>query len=211
MPAPVLSIGNVVEMTIFTSLGSQLGVNRLHYRVDNYTGSALGIDVIPALFCNEIETTLKDLMPSTATFRGCGARTVVAASPSISYYSNNGTGVGTASGTSLPSQVAPVIRFQTQTPGRQGRGRMYVAFPPTGAIDGSGNVATAYTTKLNLFGAEIGPQITLSDGVSFVDLVLVISDPAFTVLRDVFQVFGTGKLGTQRRRGNYGSPNEFPV
>lgn len=116
--------------------------------------------------------------------------------------------VGTGGANSVPDQVAPVVQKFTGLAGPRNRGRVYWPFIPTASLSADGELSGAAAVALtaaagNLFG---GQSFTVGGASITVVPHLFHRTPIFGTT-EILAFFCVGKLGTQKRRGDYGKLN----
>lgn len=130
-----------------------------------------------------------------------------------SAYGASGRPMGTAGGLAIPTQVCAVVTKLTGLSGRKQRGRLYWPFLADQQLTAGGLLLAAEaiqftSTSGTMFGSQtwaVGvDSVTLSAVLFHIGKVVPIPPVTITTL----QAFHcSGRLGTQRRRGDYGQPN----
>lgn len=206
---PILALNTVVKVRTFCSLNSQLGINVRHYQVNSVAG-----DVTPTDLADMFDTLwaplYKPMMPAAAQYRGIGVTFISPLPASIEYYSNDQAGQGTASGNPMPAQVCGMLSYRTNLAGKKNRGRNYIPFPAAVFASIDETPSAAYTA----LGAALGDAVGYADydgGADNAALQLIVYPGASPLTRAVQAVVFRDKWATQRRRGDYGQGNEFPI
>lgn len=212
-PIPI-GIGDVLQFTFYcwsTSI-AQLGVNVLHYTVDDLVGSVytlnnttFGMDALAA-------PLFKACMPDTASYYGIDGRRISTpkAGP-IQRASNQGPGTFDTLPLA-PTQSRGLISKRGVGMTRSSKGRMYVPFPSTGAVAAGGAATGPYHDAITALGdALLNNPVTLTSGGSSVTLVpVVLSRKTPTTFQKLFGHVARGYFATQRRSGHYGRTNALP-
>lgn len=124
----------------------------------------------------------------------------------------NGVVIGANAGGLIPTQVAPLVAKQTGFAGRRFRGRVYVPFVAESQLDSNGELLAGQKAILaGGVNAIFGTQTVVgAGGTSLCSPILVHKAAHLAPLSSVFILafVATGKLGTQRRRGDYGQKNQ---
>jgi len=208
-----VNVGDVFKVTFVTSCDGQLGLNVKQFRVESADVPSADLQGLLNGICDEIAIRYTNILTNTATFRGAYATplpNLVGVAPTIS---TNSAGAGTAGGNPLPMQVTGIATLRTTLAGRANRGRIYVPFPPTDALEN---------------GTEQRPTVAYKNSVQslasfFVGLNEITSPDNPAEVWEIRWGLGVGaafrqfdsavarqKFATQRRRGNYGRHNEIP-
>jgi len=209
----VIVIGDVLEYRIVTLLGDQVGLNVRHLKVTQLIGLPTTQQTVDALE-PILSTPIKPLMSAQAEFRGIDLR-VLLPTPSTVVFNNSDAGFGTVAGEDLPKQVAGVLSLRTDTPGRSGRGRMYVSFPSEIDSESPGRPIAGYVIRLTTLGVSIKAPLIVDDliGNSLVAEAAVLQGgqlpPNATKL--ITSAIARPFWGTQRRRGDFGAKNVPPI
>jgi len=208
MPVPSVDVGQVLLVRVYNQLFSQIAINTMHFRVQETTGTPTVTDVA-AHFDNALAPLYKQVMPAQANYLGIGVTIVLPTPRSIEFLSNLEPGVGTASGSPMPSQCCGVISCSTNLAGPKNRGRIYIPFPATSFASTDESPSTAYYGFLGLICDETD-QVSIVSGGDEIELKRIIYPGPGTTLWDVERVVPKDKWGTQRRRGDYGALNQSP-
>lgn len=216
MPAPPNpTTGDLLKFRATAFTGQQRGECGCWFRVETVSGGGIGIVDLanlwqavcdaqwPTILCPAAQgdTSIVELF-NAATGR-------VTQSAEGSSTRPFGT-VGTAQ---CPSQVAAVVKKVTGFAGRAFRGRVFFPFVPDDFIDFHGELeAAAALTYGVAYQAMFGPQaFTVGPATCLLTPVIVhtvtLTNPLPLNAVDIIAGQVTGKLGTQRKRGDYGIPN----
>lgn len=212
MPGTTPIFGDVLQIRVNCSAAEQLSQNVLHYKVFSVTGGGLTIKQIADQFAQTNGPIYRSWMASTATFDGC---TVQNLTPPITdpATSSGGTGIGSSVGNLEPRQASGLLSHTTGFGGRANRGRSYIGLMAAGNVDASGNLTGGGVAILANVGAALGPFVALSVGGLQTILQLQIrhpdtpGPPPMPSTTAVTFIQASGKIATQRRRGDYGAPN----
>lgn len=202
-----LALNDLLEFKVYCSLGAQLAINVLHYRVTAITGASTTTASAAARLEFLIQAEYKALLVALATFRGVGVKRLFPSTPTIEEFSSIASGLGDVGGDPLPKQSAGIITKQTGLAGRANRGRMYIPFPGEDSNDGDGDPTAAYVGDLGALAAILEvPQTvgTAPNDATIQPILYHRLDGSFTFLTNFLP---RNKWGTQRRRGDYGKTN----
>jgi len=216
--AYVPAVNDILEVTVLTVDGSQIGLNRTHWRVKGLvTGGATMLEIAQALD-GTWAAAYKTLINNNATYRGTQVQKIWPLPRIFPESSVALTAAGTGGANALPKQTAAVIGFQTAKAGQAYRGRMYVPFPSATANDVTGVPTGAYMTKIaNLITAYgLGQTIVGATGSTDMDLVIWHAKaglhglPLAHTYDPATNATSKAQWATQRRRGDYGQINKLP-
>lgn len=214
MAIPVANaVGNIFAVKTFCFMSNQLGLNITHWRVESLIGTGeISATNIAKYFDVNFCSLVKPCLTSKASYLGASAQKVFPTKENEGLW-NITSGPGGAGATPLPTQTSGLVSLRSEYTGRGKRGRMYVPFPSTDAIDaGSANdyPNVAYQALLEAYSAPtLAPQNVTSGG-NGVELVCVIMNR--TLPGDSAPVISrraAGRWATQKRRGDFG-PANFP-
>jgi len=227
MAVPTISVpvNSIVKARVFTSCQQQLGVNVLYYRLVAIESAPDGdLQELCAAFSAWVASAYKAVMTQEADFRGCGLQNLgdglVGTWPSIEVYSDSGKGVGTVTGTALPKQTCGIITKRTVIAKRLGRGRMYVPFPGEADNLDHGIPSTSYVDRLTTLASKVLANFSIStagEGLNTLqpllrgDLTPANTTDGTWMWNPIVDYTPRPRWATQRRRGDYGRQNEFPV
>lgn len=217
MPGVRPQVGDIVELRHVYTCQAQIGENIVHYKVGAITGGGATLIEASSGFGFLLTTTAPPCMPSIAAYYGTSAKNLV--DPATSAQSSVFNTVGTLSASVSPKQVAVVLSLTSSLAGPKNRGRNYFPFFSAGLIAANGQLSAAGLALFNTLLSNGMPLIhVIDDGAgnttTYGKVILhpgpltVPVDPA----RSTLVTFQTtqSKLGTQRRRGDYGRVNVTP-
>jgi len=127
-------------------------------------------------------------------------------------WNDNEDSHGTVASNCMAKQAAAVYTKYTARVGRRYQGRFFVPFIPVNAVDSEGNLGAGWKALCNAFVANICSAIVAVGAGGTASMVPVLlhldgSPGAVVTYTDITSVEGRGKIGNQRRRGNYGRTN----
>jgi len=215
MAGTPLAVADLVKVTMNVLQKDQVGVMDFAYRVTAVAGTSLTPQALADNRRDMVTGLFGDLFPENCLFNGLAVSVIDPDTGRVlsSVKALDNVTEGTDATGAVPANVAGVIRKVTSFPGPANRGRVYWPFLPVGALTDEGEwslVAMADEVLfLNLaFGGGVigagGNTVTLQQ-------VLIHRPPGplpqVLTITDVDSFQGSGKLGTQKRRGDYGRPN----
>lgn len=212
MSIPNPAVNDVLKMTVvsFHTPSSQQGQNTCYYQVTAVLGGGLTVQQIASTFLTSLTGAWRTPNASNVLLGGVIADYMVTATGKVqqSAIARDGATVGLNGATIAPSQSAPVVKKLTGLAGRSKRGRCYFPFLPLAYIDANGELTNAGVTALqSWYSSWIDTQV-LAVGAVQTTMVPVLthkSAPLVPIPITATQV--TGKVGTQKRRGDYGRAN----
>lgn len=207
--ATPLAVGNLLEVINYCKAYDQLALNVLHFRVAALVG-AWELEDLPEKMFDDQVVYYDDLLAPEASFAGVGVRRLSPGVKTIQYFSTNAPVPGGYDPPIMPTQVCGIITFLTGAAGKENYGRAYIPFPSAVALDpATGRPDSNYVDFLiDLAGLWDG--YTATEGGNSITLeqrIVSARNPAGLVIN---QWVAQEKFATQRRRGNYGQPNNTP-
>jgi len=212
MPGTTPIVGDLLQIRVSCRAAEQLSLNVLHYAVEAVVGGGLTLLQLADTFSTSVSGQYRNWMPVSAAYEGVTVQNVT---PPITdpRESALGAGAGTSPGKLLPRQASGLISTLTGFGGRPNRGRVYVGLLVDSLTDANGNLLGAGTAQLQTLADALGPLKVLTVGGTSTSLRLTVRHP--NTLPPVVQpqftpvtaLVAQGKIATQRRRGDYGSPN----
>lgn len=209
--AIVLAENDIWKVSLYSTLGSQLAVQRCFFVVKDMVGTpddgSLG-----AAAETSLGTKLKDCMVVDASFRGIGVQRVWPAPKTRERFFINLQGAGTVVTPPLPKQVSGLITLRTDYAGRQYRGRTYVPFPGEIDSDGvEGRPTANYVARLDTLGNFWSSILAIGAGGNTANGNPVLWKQGQVVGTPITADQGRPYWATQRRRGDYGAKNTSPI
>jgi len=202
-----MAVGNVIETVAYCQFGEQQGLNVRHWRVTVQTSPTLPLGTIANALHTRLAGLYGGVMSTQAEFLGIAVRPVGAGFVGQPVESNLGPLTGSISGDPLPRQVAGLIRWRTNLPGRSGRGRSYIPFAAeTGNSTGIGPTAGYLANLDDLADGWFQPLVIIVTGGTDELLPTLVRRVPFSdaLITNYAVVPG---WATQRRRSTFGRPN----
>lgn len=215
MAIPVANaVGNIFAVKTICFLSNQLGINITHWMVDSLVGTGdISATKIAKYFDLNFCSLVRDCMTSKASYLGASAQKIFPIKENEGLW-NISSGPGTKGATPLPTQTSGLASLRSEVTGRGKRGRMYVPFPATDAIDAGAAVDypnAAYQTAVEAYSAPVLTPQTVTDGGNGVVLVCVILNRRLPGdSPPVISRRASSRWATQRRRGDFGPQNVPP-
>jgi hypothetical protein len=214
MPGVTPIVGDVLSVTHVWTCQNQIAENTLHYLVSGITNGGATITETADKFGRAAAVVTNDILPTIASYHGCMVRNLVTPQTRTAKVPNIALGV--VGPTVVPKQVSAIFSLYTALGGVKNRGRIYIPFLPLSFASSAGALSAAGLAAYILAVGNLCPLGFVVDGVGgTMTLSLVIRHghgqiafpvPAGTVTV-VNEVVIQNKLGTQRKRGDYGRIN----
>jgi len=208
---PQILPNDIYQVKLYCSLQNQLSINVLHYRCASITGDASN----DAAFAARIDALFGPLYPSLlsiqARYRGAGVQRLYPQPPTVETFSTIQAADGLADEDPLPKQTCGVITKRTASAGRSYRGRAYIPFPAESANSADTTPSAGYLADLFALAAQMEDVVVVGAGLNVANMVPVIYHRIDGSTTDITDCETNDKWGTQRRRGDYGRQNPFPV
>lgn len=208
---PNLADNDIIQIKTYCQLQNQLGINVLHYLVNNVVGSITEANV-GAFVNTNWAPTLANLISASATYTGCSVQRVDPIPIATVYVQQSPAIVGGQAGDPLPKQTCSLITKRTALAGRRGRGRLYIPFP--GETDNTVNDVpeAGYLTAVDGYAATVLVMNSVVVGANSCDITPVLWRIVLGVGLTTFITNYTVRTrwATQRRRGDFGAMNISP-
>jgi hypothetical protein len=202
----------LAKAVCFEDTDKQLGLNIYHFAF----GTATGAPVDAQLFADQLSTALaaqyKPMLADAAEFLGVEVQRIKP-TLDVAFTSNLGAGFGTANVSMMPTVAAPVVSFKTALPKQGGRGRAFMPFNGSDATNATGQLNTTGKGRIdNVMGALTG-FLAVTDPLTLGTIAcgLVLYKRSTGAANAVLRYEITGKVGRQKRRGDYGRLNPRPI
>jgi len=211
-----LQIGDILSARVWTSLGEQAAVNSYNWEVITVSGGTVTDQQFSDSFDLLVAGDYKQMMPTSCTYHGTQTyfmrRTGFLPAP-VKTITNTGAGV---TGTDpVPRSSAAIMKYSTLVRGPGGRGRVYLPFISTQYMTALGLPNATLNTKIDALAALLLPALTLTTGGSSATLVWSLLTrgvpPAPPTAHQLMNAESAGKMGTMRKRGDYGRANASPI
>jgi len=209
------AVNDLLQCRVVCYTDTQISMNVLHYEVAATAGIPLTLSQISNLFSARVQNAYKNLMPPTASYRGCDFRNLMPPA-TLPFPETVDDGVGLTGTTLTPTQVSMLIRTQANFAGRGYIGHVYPGLISATYVDVDGALTGAGSAALTILANLLGPSFALVGDTGQASLALTIRHPntlgpvIVPVWTRVLTVLPSGLLATQRRRGEFGARNIPP-
>lgn len=196
-----------LQIRAYCQTGDQTAINVWNFVVGAVVGAPTEQGIVDA-FSVKMALAYKQILSSDTTYYGCDLRVYVGGALGATWTSRSSTGAGTQGADTLPRQVAGVLSFQTGTPGRAGRGRTFLSFPPEAMNGPGGHPDNLYTGGADNLGFQLRSNVPyISSAGNTAVLQFCLRHRATNAFVLVINHVARAKWGNQRRRGDYGKKN----
>lgn len=209
------AVGDLLQCRSVAYTPDQIAMNVLHYEVVATAGVPLTLAAIAVLFATRTHTQYKNLMPTSAKYRGCDFRNLMPPS-TLAYADVTHDAVGNTGTDLTPTQSSLLIRNQGNFAGRKFIGHIYPGFISADFVDVDGSLLPLGFAALDALKAVLGPTFVLLGDTGQVSLALTIRHPntlgpvIVPQWTRVLEMQSSELIATQRRRGNFGAHNVPP-
>jgi hypothetical protein len=213
VPPPNPTIGKVIKVTTVARINGQSGEMTSAVQVSTIVGSGVSLTVIAGKFLANYQTAIANMNATQVVLNGvvCELLNSVTGRVSQSVILTDNVTTGLVAGDTAPTQVAVIVRKVTGFAGRSERGRLFVPFVPDDKLNANGELIPPFgAVCAGLCNIIFGPDsITVGpDTTSWIPVLLHKTPPLTPISFTLIDSFsGTERLGTQRRRGDYGKLN----
>lgn len=207
------AIGDIYALQIVNTQGNQTAYNIQHWQVIEVPGGAGRTDAQIALFFESLYAPLyKAVMTLNANFWGLRLQKIWPLPVLIPVLSIVSAGAGTAGTAALPKQLCGFYNRKGLLAGRTRISRQYVPFPDEDDnLNATCTPSVGYMTRLGaIAGVAITVQLVVA-GADNVKLAPVIYHRTTHGVDALTTATAKQKWATQRRRGDFGRPNNPPA
>lgn len=206
-----VAVGEIYRSRMACYAGNQLGLMISHWLVIDVVGGATidGSHIATRLAVVQ-NALIKALIGTTTKYLGHGVQRVFPAVDPEQVNTIN-SGYGTQVTDNLPRQVSGIFTLRSGFIGRANRGRQYMPFPTEGDNPDQAAPSVPYVDALQNLANTYSVPLVVTVGLESATLRAVVYrrlNPAASPI--VLSTIARGKWATQRRRGNYGRPNDVP-
>lgn len=196
-----LEVNQVLEAKLYAQSSGQYSVNTRHYRVTAIAGTGETDVNAAARIETELAPAFKACLNENANYLGLSLQ-IIRTIRRPKAVVTAGSGPGLIEGDALPRQVCGLITVLTDTASRNGRGRMYVPFPPE-----SRNLATAvpnaeYLGELDSLAIKLDNVLVVGGGGNTASIQPVLYNRVTQAVIPVTGVRVAALWATQRRRSD---------
>ena len=203
-----MALNDVYEVKIFCSMPRQTGLNVRHYKVTASVAPEPPASAFMDFLDQQFAAQYPPLLNTTAFYHGVSVQKILPLPKSVAITTDARRASGTGGSDPMPKQVSGVITLRTLLAGRRNRGRVFVPFPSEQSNTLEGVPTGLYGLSLIILGDFLIQPVNIVGlpGSATYTPVLNHRTPPFGQEILVSRV-ARGIWGTQRRRGDYGSPN----
>lgn len=210
---PVVAVGDILLVRAVCSTQGQVGVNTGYLNCTAKDGTDVTTTDIAKTIESNAAAKYTPMLPEAARWEGLSVQKIWPLPRDVAGISVTNAGPGDVSSNVLPTQVCGIFTKRTSLAGPKYRGRMYVPFPPESFLDTDGTPTLAYITLLTALATlwTEGPNTFTNiglDGTVTCDWVLWHRESH--AVTNITGAHVRKKWATQRRRGDYGQPNQLP-
>lgn len=213
MAVPNVTLGDLLRIRATAYMNGQTAVWGSDVRVASSVGVGLTLPQFAAALTTIFDAEIPDTIADDATVSDLIVELLV---PTTGQVAQSALGistrpVGTGGATAVPTQAAAIVRKITGLAGPSHRGRMYWPFLTSDMMETNGEITAAAKTAITLASISMFGPNTLTSGANSVTLNPILIHrgvgPVVVTYDDIITFLTGPKIGTQRRRGDYGKPN----
>jgi len=207
----VLTNESIMQVRAWVVNAEQAAVNTWYYDISSVVGNPTSLEFLTALD-TAIATAYKGLFGADCTYRGLQGRDIV----QVPIYTDDvvtaNSGVGTATGLTMPRQACGLTTWTTAFAGPKRRGRTYWPFPSV-VDDAAGGVPSAtYLTAMAGMATDLSNFFGFSSGGNSANTNFsVYSRKAPAGTTSITGFVNRTKFATMKKRGSYGRANSSPI
>lgn len=206
-----MDVNDIIQVTAYCSSGNQLSMNVLHYVTETKVGTGATHLEVSARFDTLWNAAYIALLSSNARYRGIGTKKIVPFPATVEVFSGINADDGGVASDILPRQVCGVITKKTGLAGRAFRGRVYIPFAAEDDNQVSGIPEVPYTARLATLANLFEDTVVAGVGGNTNSFAPVLFHRDGATYTPITECVARSIWGTQRRRGDYGRTNVFPL
>jgi hypothetical protein len=205
--------GDIIKCTfVVQGLDGQVALPSIYYQGGFVSGSGGTIADLIGQLDVIAGTDLLAIMANAAAYRGVLGQRIFPLPITVRETDSGSAGNGTGGATLAPMQAAPVIGWETPLAGPSQRGRFYVPFMPGDKVNvTTGELAVLYHGAVQTFANDLVTVAIAGTGGNQTVVNQVIWHRNLLNADIISAGVARFKIGTQKRRGNYGKQNLSPI
>lgn len=208
--ADTFTVGDTIEVTMWSQDSEQAGLCVFHYRVITAPVGLVKLSAAPGAMFTALSAPFAGCMSLNASVHGFIVKRVRPGIPTIPYFSTSFSIPGTLTGDQLPRQVSGLMTKRTGSPGKSGRGRIYVPFPTEVMSSSAGEPTGPYSTLLGTLRTAMLANVNVVDGINTAILSPAVFSRTLGIDSLMTDITARTHWATQRRRGSLGRSNVSP-
>lgn len=212
MPMTPLLVDDLLRLTATALANRQQAQVTCHFRVSSVAGASLTVKEVADAWQAICDSAWPGVLAPTSFGGNCLVERVLVTGGAVAEYAEGVSTFppGTVGTSHVPTQVAPIIKKFTGVAGPKHRGRVFMPFMPADFMTDAGELDPVGGTAYGLWHATVFARPmtlgTLPDQVVLTP-VLFHRHPTASTTEDIALFTVSPKIGTQKRRGDYGTPN----
>jgi len=203
----LVTAGELYRCVFYTRADDQIGINVRHFRVANITIGAPTEENIAGDMESFFATQYKPLIANTADWKGLEITKISPLPARVPVFANVNVGPGTGGPNLLPRQTCGLFKVGSPLGGRQNRGRVYVPFPATAHETVDGHPTLAYQGLLDNLALNLIGLHEYGIALNKANCQWVVRHAPGLTTTDLTTRVVRARWATQKRRGDYGTPN----
>jgi len=211
-----ISVGDILSVRAWNSLGDQAAVNTYNFACISLTGGAVTDQDFVTAVAIPMQSFYTQAQSTHSVYNGCQCYFLKRSGPlPFPVKDITGAGAGIQTGTPTPRVAAFILKYNTNLRGPEGRGRVYLPFVAAVFLDNTGDPTTAWNVLANGFASVLLTPITVTSGGSSATFTWsLVKRPAggpVTATGQIISAESAQKIGQMHKRGDYGRANASPI
>lgn len=202
--------GDILESRFVCVAGVQVGINVRHWERTQATGGDVSNSSVGIALLNRLMPLYQAVISSVSAVSGIGITKIHPLPRGMESVSTFGANMGQVAGDILPLQVSGLITVRSALAGPGGRGRIYIPFPGETDNDGNGHPVITHTDRMSSLAAGYFTSLLVTEGPITNTFNARIWKRMARVAVPVTSMTARPNWATQRRRGEFGRPNNLP-
>lgn len=211
-------VGNVYKHRTFCYSGDQVGINVRYFTIAGLTGTPQPEQALLEKIDASLAAAYKPAMYNSAQYVGTDMQNITGSPPYPAQVKTLALeGAGTGGAATMGAQVSGIYTTRTAMTGKKFRGRSYIPFPAAALSTTTAppDMTAGYIVLLNAIIAIVTAStiVTVAGQVYTLNWVIC-HNPQFAGAKSLTLLTGADigvGWATQKRRGDFGRTNPFPL
>lgn len=211
MPTTLIN-GDILAVRAWCSFDDQAAVNTFNFRISNKTGTGIDDQDAANLFDLYMSAFYPPLIANGARYNGVQVYIINHVGPKPAAVKSIANAADGSGGTNaIPRGASAILKYNTSQRGPAARGRLYIPFIATGAMDPHGEPTSAVNAYFQTFFDATATTFVLGTAPNQVDADWIIYHRAINDYDFIVDGGPAAKFSFFHRRGDYGKPNASPI
>jgi hypothetical protein len=207
-----LNNGDILACRVWTTFEDQAAVNTYNFRCSGKIGLGVTDQDLAASMDTFFSAFYPSILNNLAVYNGTQVYILNRVGPlpaGVFYNGNTGPGIGTSP--AAPKGTAFVLSYTTGIRGPGGRGRLFLPFLATAALDNNGQPVGPALTLINAFFTSMAGGFLIGTTPNQISIDWIVYHRASRNYDFIQDGHARKTVSNLHRRGDYGKPNKSPI